>query len=122
MTEAESQHVLPGGTEPDPRCTLANERTFLASIRTSLALLAGGIALEAVTSHPFPGLARKGLAMFLLSTGMLLSFGSALRWVRVERSMLLDRLPCPHFNSLGSDDATFYFHKHSRACQPREAC
>ena len=36
------------GTEPDPRFTFANERTFLAWIRTSLALLAGGVALEAL--------------------------------------------------------------------------
>ena len=36
------------GSEPDPRFTFANERTFLAWIRTSLALLACGIALEAV--------------------------------------------------------------------------
>ncbi|WP_461636477.1 YidH family protein, partial [Glutamicibacter soli] len=37
--------LLPEGSEPDPRFTLANERTFLAWIRTSLAFLAGGIAL-----------------------------------------------------------------------------
>ena len=36
------------GTEPDARFSLANERTFLAWIRTSLALLAGGVALEAL--------------------------------------------------------------------------
>lgn len=40
--------VFGEGSEPDPRFTLANERTFLAWIRTSLALLACGIALEAV--------------------------------------------------------------------------
>ena len=38
--------VYAAGDEPDPRFTLANERTYLAWIRTSLALLAGGIALE----------------------------------------------------------------------------
>lgn len=38
--------LFPEGQEPDPPFTLANERTFLAWIRTSLAFLAGGIALE----------------------------------------------------------------------------
>ncbi|WP_283215114.1 DUF202 domain-containing protein [Pseudofrankia sp. DC12] len=33
------------GTDPDYRFSLANERTFLAWIRTALALLAGGIAV-----------------------------------------------------------------------------
>jgi putative membrane protein len=32
--------------EPDPRFTLANERTFLAWIRTSLALIAGGFPVS----------------------------------------------------------------------------
>jgi hypothetical protein len=30
-----------GGTDPDPRFTLANERTFLAWVRTALAVVAG---------------------------------------------------------------------------------
>lgn len=34
-----STRILRGGVEPDPRFTLANERTFPAWIRTSLALL-----------------------------------------------------------------------------------
>ena len=35
-----ARRVFPEGTEPDPRFTLANERTFLAWLRTTLALLA----------------------------------------------------------------------------------
>lgn len=35
------------GDEPDPRFSLANERTFLAWIRTSLGLTAGAVAMEA---------------------------------------------------------------------------
>ena len=34
------------GEEPDYRFTLANERTFLAWIRTALAVLAAGVLLE----------------------------------------------------------------------------
>lgn len=82
-----AERLLPGGEEPDPRFTLANERTFLAWIRTSLALLAGGIAIEAFTAGLFLEPVRKGLAVLLLLLGMLLSAGSAVRWLRVERSM-----------------------------------
>ena len=32
------------GRDPDPRFTLANERTFLAWNRTALALIGGGLA------------------------------------------------------------------------------
>lgn len=89
-----AQLLLPGGEEPDPRFTLANERTFLAWIRTSLALLAGGIAIEAFTSGLFLEPVRKGLAVLLLLLGMMLSSGAAVRWVRVERSMR-DKAPLP---------------------------
>ena len=82
-----AERLLPGGTEPDPRFTLANERTFLAWIRTSLALLAGGIAIEAFTADLFAEPVRKVLAVLLLLLGMMLSAGAAVRWVRVERSM-----------------------------------
>ncbi|MGX5717935.1 YidH family protein [Arthrobacter sp. MAHUQ-56] len=89
-----AQLLLPGGEEPDPRFTLANERTFLAWIRTSLALLAGGIAIEAFTSGLFLEPVRKGLAVLLLLLGMMLSSGAAVRWVRVERSMR-NKAPLP---------------------------
>jgi putative membrane protein len=89
-----AERLLPGGTEPDPRFTLANERTFLAWIRTSLALLAGGIALEAFTADLFLEPVRKGLAVLLLLLGMMLSAGAAVRWIRVERSMR-NKTPLP---------------------------
>lgn len=89
-----AERLLPGGEEPDPRFTLANERTFLAWIRTSLALLAGGIAIEAFTGGLFLEPVRKGLAILLLLLGMLLSGGSAVRWLRVERSMR-NKAPLP---------------------------
>ena len=39
-----ARRLLPDGEEPDPRFTLANERTFLAWMRTALAFVAGGKA------------------------------------------------------------------------------
>ena len=82
-----SERLLRGGAEPDPRFTLANERTFLAWIRTSLAFLAGGIAVEAFTGDIFGAAVRTFLAVVLLLLGMLLSAGAAVRWLNVERSM-----------------------------------
>lgn len=87
---------FPDGTEPDPRFTLANERTFLAWTRTSLAFLAGGIALEA---FPLPQLSaelKTGLAVFIIAVGMLIAAGAAGRWIRVERAMRRgEPLPVP---------------------------
>lgn len=88
--------LLGGGEEPDPRFTLANERTFLAWTRTALAFLAGGIALEAFPSDLFPGQLRTVLALVVIGIGLLISAGAAVRWLRVERAMRRGRpLPMP---------------------------
>ena len=89
-----AERLLGGGTEPDPRFTLANERTFLAWIRTSLAFLAGGVAVEAFTGDLFQEPVRKALSVILLLLGMFISGGSAVRWINVERS-LRHGLPLP---------------------------
>jgi len=88
--------LLRGGIEPDPRFTLANERTFLAWIRTALALMAGGIAVEAFTGDVFAPDARKVLAVLLLTLGLILSASAGVRWLNVERAMRHGRpLPLP---------------------------
>lgn len=88
--------VFPDGKEPDPRFTLANERTFLAWTRTALAFLAGGIALEAFV---FPGLdesLRTVGAVAMIVLGLAIALGSAFRWVRLERALRHGRpLPAP---------------------------
>ncbi|MBB5155238.1 YidH family protein [Saccharopolyspora phatthalungensis] len=85
------------GSEPDPRFTLANERTFLAWIRTALALMAGGVgieALNAVTDRPSPF--RTALAILLLLAGVLSSATAFTRWMVTERALRRGRpLPAP---------------------------
>lgn len=57
------------GSEPDYRFTLANERTFLAWIRTALAVLAGGVLLDqfAVRIEPRAVLSAVAAALGVLA-------------------------------------------------------
>ena len=57
--------------EPDPRFTLANERTFLTWLSTSLALSAGGVAMAAVSADVFVPWMRTVLAVILVSLSAL---------------------------------------------------
>lgn len=74
------------GEEPDVRFSMANERTFLAWIRTAMALLAGGVAVDVVRLHIGHSLQR-GLAILLLALGILCAVASWVRWARSERAM-----------------------------------
>jgi putative membrane protein len=78
--------VYAQGNEPDPRFTLANERTFLAWIRTALALIAGGVALEALALPIQPTL-RTTAALLLLVLGLIAPVLAWLTWAAVERAM-----------------------------------
>ncbi|MGA6097353.1 YidH family protein [Stutzerimonas marianensis] len=82
-----SRRLLSGGNEPDPRFTLANERTFLAWIRTSLALLAGGVAVEAFAGEIFILEIRKVLSISLLLLAMFISSTACIRWLTIERAI-----------------------------------
>jgi len=78
--------VYGAGTEPDHRFSLANERTFLAWIRTALALLAGGVALDTVEIDGARGL-QLGLALTLVLVGLGCAATAWVRWARTERAM-----------------------------------
>jgi putative membrane protein len=80
------RYVYEVGAEPDPRFTLANERTFLAWIRTALALIAGGIALEAFALPLQPTL-RIAASIILLLLGLLVPVLSWYTWTKVERAL-----------------------------------
>jgi len=83
------------GTEPDPRFSLANERTFLAWTRTALALLAAGVAIEAL-ELPIDEFFRAIAAVLFVALGLLAALQSWIGWFRTERAMREQRaLPAP---------------------------
>jgi putative membrane protein len=77
------------GHDPDYRFSLANERTFLAWIRTALALNAGGLAVAGLLPR-FAGWGRELLAIALIVLGTIVSALSVSRWVQNEEAMRID--------------------------------
>jgi putative membrane protein len=77
-----------GETEPDARYTFANERTFLAWIRTALALVAAGLAIVQLLP-PFPGLhwGRHAIGVPLILLGSVLPVLSYLEWQSNQRAL-----------------------------------
>lgn len=95
MTARFPQFVYREGSEPDPRFSLANERTYLAWIRTSLALFAAGVALEALVLPISPPLRATAAVVFVV-LGLLTTAQSFLGWARTERALRLGTaLPGP---------------------------
>ena len=86
------------GTRPDYRYTLANERTFLAWLRTALALVAGGLAAAQFLPELRPAYLRELIAIVLLALGGLVAIRAVDYWARVQKSMRRDEeLPQSRF-------------------------
>src|SRR4051794_8843902 len=84
-----------GDATPDYRFSLANERTFLAWVRTGLAFIGGGLAAAELLPE---GRLRILLAIALLAIGGVISVRSVDHWARVERAIRRgDRLPPSRF-------------------------
>ncbi len=85
------------GGEPDPRFTLANERTFLSWIRTALAIIAAGVAIEELQVGDNPML-RTLAALLMILGGAVMAVYSFYRWKKSERAMR-EQKPLPAFKA-----------------------
>jgi putative membrane protein len=75
------------GEDPDVRFSYANERTFLAWNRTSLALVTAGLAItQLLPPFDVPG-GRRIIGLPLIALGTLTAFFSYRQWVGNEQAM-----------------------------------
>ncbi len=77
------------GDDPDPRFTLANERTFLSWVTASLGML--GIGLAVGTIIPGEHLSINVLALLWILMAAVLSVRALVRWLRMERAIRLNQ-------------------------------
>lgn len=74
-------------TEPDYRYSLANERTYLAWVRTGLALIAGGIGIRIFISDAGGSWLLYIAALGSCLLGGVLTVTSYRHWIDVQKSM-----------------------------------
>ena len=88
MTSEQPRKPADDGTEPDPRFTFANERTFLAWSRTALALVVAGLGVVQLLP-PFPGVpwGRHVLGVPLIVFGAVVAVAAYSEWVRSQRAL-----------------------------------
>lgn len=83
------------GESPDYRFSLANERTFLAWIRTALAFLAAAIGIDQLAPNLATPIVRECIALLLCAFAGLLAAYAYTRWVSNEKAMRL-KLDLPY--------------------------
>jgi putative membrane protein len=85
------------GSDPDPRFSMANERTALAWVRTGLGLLAGGVALTSVASVTGLPSFLDVVSVLACLFGAFTAINALLSWQRAERALRLgEPLPAPN--------------------------
>ncbi|WP_030172268.1 MULTISPECIES: DUF202 domain-containing protein [Actinomycetes] len=92
MSGPEQEHTPPGAV--DARFTLAAERTMLAWVRTSLGLIAAGVAVVNVLPGFSSSAIRAAIGIGLVAMGLLSAVVGGLRW-RKTQIALRDGGPMP---------------------------
>jgi putative membrane protein len=89
------------GATPDYRYSLANERTFLAWIRTGLALIGGGLGVAAFVPPLRWAHVREAIAVALIGLGASVAIRAVDHWARCERAIRLGQpLPRSRFPAI----------------------
>lgn len=84
MSEQESGR---GPVVVDYRFLLANERTFLAWMRTALGLIAGGVALDQFVRVEHGEGVVIAVAVAVICAGALVAIIGTVRWLRTDTAM-----------------------------------
>jgi putative membrane protein len=84
----------PEPTHPDYRFSLANERTFLAWVRTTLAFVAAGIGVVNLPLAFGSETTRRVLGVLLLALGLVAAGAALMRWRANQRAIELGQ-PLP---------------------------
>jgi putative membrane protein len=79
--------TLPPEGEPDYRMSLAAERTYLAYVRTALALLAAGVAVAGALPDAGHENLRRVMGIVLVLAGLLAAATARARWRTVDAAM-----------------------------------
>jgi putative membrane protein len=73
--------------EPDYRASMAAERTYLAYLRTGLALLVAGVAVVGALPHAGADVLRRVLGVGLIVLGSIVLASARPRWLAIDRAM-----------------------------------
>ncbi|MFN2562256.1 MAG: YidH family protein [Jatrophihabitans sp.] len=73
--------------EPDYRASMAAERTYLAYVRTGLALLVAGVAVVGALPHAGADVLRRVMGIGLIVLGAIVLATARPRWLAIDRAM-----------------------------------